>query len=304
MEAHVENAVPARRRSPGFDASTFALNRDGFRAAIRCFPMLEPNEEYALARSWCDGRERKAAHRLVTSHLRLVVTIAARYRGYGLPVSDLISEGNVGLVHALDRFRPDKGCRFATYATWWISAAIQEHVLRAWSLVKIGTTANQKKLFFGLRRAKSRIAAFESGDLRPDQVEAIASRLGVSGRDVIEMNRGLGGDISLNTPAGDDDKTGEWLDRLADDGVGPEVALAESQERDNRRRALIEALSALDARERRIFEGRHLIEQPIKLEDLAGEFGVSRERVRQIEVRAFEKVQTAVKARFAAIQGA
>jgi RNA polymerase sigma-32 factor len=271
---------------------------------VRRFPLLEPQQEYVLAKSWSERRERDAADRLVTSHLRLVVKVAAQYRGYGLPVSELISEGNVGLMQAVNRFEPDKGCRFATYAIWWIKAAIQEYVLRSWSLVKIGTTANQKKLFFNLRRAKTRIAAFEGGDLRPDQVAAIAVRLGVNAQEVIDMNRRLGGDVSLNVPIGGDDADlGEWQDRLVDDRAGPESQLAESQEGDSRRRALREGLAVLTVRERRILECRQLAEEPIKLEALAEEFGISRERVRQIEMRAFEKVQKAVKRRLAAIEG-
>jgi RNA polymerase sigma-32 factor len=285
-------------------AATADVHRSGFLAAVRRFPLLEPQEEYTLAKSWRERREREAAHRLVTSHLRLVVKIAARYRGYGLPISELISEGNIGLMHAVKRFEPDKGYRFATYAMWWIRAAIQEYVLRSWSLVKIGTTANQKKLFFGLRRAKSRIAAFEDGDLRPDQVEAIAGRMGVSEQDVIDMNRRLGGDVSLNAPLRDDGNSIEWQDRLVDDRDGAEHQLAETQQCDNRRKALGEALEVLSARERRIFESRHLVEIPITLEQLADEFSLSRERVRQIETRAFEKVQKAVKNRVAVIEGA
>jgi RNA polymerase sigma-32 factor len=301
MQAHLDNT--ARRGRPGFDASAFAAAKPGFSAAIRRFPMLEPHEEYALAKSWCDRGERQAAHRLVTSHLRLVVKVAARYRGYGLPVSELISEGNVGLMHAVNRFQPDRGSRFSAYATWWIRAAIQDYVLRSWSLVKIGTTANQKRLFFGLRRAKSRIAALED-DLRPDQVEAIACRLGVSRQDVIDMNRRLGGDVSLNAPIFDDRELGEWQDRLTEGGAGAEIELAEVQEGDNRRRALAEALKVLSPRERRIFERRQLVDSPATLVDLAAEFGVSRERVRQIEARAFEKVRAAVKARIRVIEGA
>jgi len=286
------------------DALTADAHRTGFLAAIRRFPILEPQEEYTLAKSWRERRERDAAHRLVTSHLRLVVKIAARYRGYGLPVSELVSEGNIGLMQAVRRFEPDKGYRFATYAMWWIRAAIQEYVLRSWSLVKIGTTANQKKLFFGLRRAKARIAALEDGDLRPDQVAAIAGRLGVSAQDVIDMNRRLGGDVSLNAPLGDDGGPLEWQDRLIDEHAGPEHQLVESQQCDNRRKALGEALTVLSARERRIFESRHLLEIPVTLEELADEFSLSRERVRQIESRAFEKVQKAVKNRVRVIEGA
>jgi RNA polymerase sigma-32 factor len=288
----------------GVDASTLDAHRSGFLAAARRFPMLETHEEYTLAKSWRERRERDAAHRLVTSHLRLVVKIAARYRGYGLPVADLVSEGNVGLMHAVRRFEPDKGFRFATYAMWWIKAAIQEYVLRSWSLVKIGTTANQRKLFFGLRRAKSRIAAFADGDLHPDQVAAIARGLSVSEQDVIDMNRRLGGDVSLNAPIRDDAHAVEWQDRLADDHAGAEIALVESQQVDTRRKALSEALTVLNARERRIFEGRQLVEHPVTLEELADEFSLSRERIRQIEMRAFEKVQKAVKTRVAVMEGA
>jgi RNA polymerase sigma-32 factor len=294
------NVSPKRHR---VGVATIGIDRPGFLAAVRRFPLLEPRQEYMLAKSWCERRERDAADQLVTSHLRLVVKVAAQFRGYGLPVTELISEGNVGLMNAVNRFQPDKGCRFATYAVWWIKAAIQEYVLRSWSLVKIGTTANQKKLFFNLRRAKSRIAAFAGGDLRPDQAAAIAVRLGVNAQEVIDMNRRLGGDVSLNVPIGDDADLGEWQDRLVDDRAGPESQLAESQEGDNRRRALREGLAVLDARERRILEGRQLTEEPAKLETLAEEFGISRERVRQIEVRAFEKVQKAVKRRLATIEG-
>jgi RNA polymerase sigma-32 factor len=286
------------------DAQRSGFLRSGFLAAVRRFPMLEPQEEYTLAKSWRERHESGAAERLVTSHLRLVVGIAVRYRGYGLPISELISEGNVGLMHAVKRFEPDRGFRFATYAIWWIKAAIQEYVLRSWSLVKIGTTANQKKLFFGLRQAKSRIAAFEDGDLRPDQVETIAGRLGVSKQDVIDMNRRLYGDVSLNAPIRDDGGAIEWQDRLVDDQAGPESQLVESQDGHNRRKALGEALEVLDARERRIFEGRQLLDQPVTLDELAHEFSVSRERIRQIETRAFEKVQQAVKRRIAMIEGA
>jgi RNA polymerase sigma-32 factor len=287
----------------GSGAPRLDADRSGFLAAARRFPMLEPHEEYTLAKSWRERRERDAAHRLVTSHLRLVVKIAARYRGYGLPVADLVSEGNVGLMHAVRRFEPDRGFRFSTYAMWWIKAAIQEYVLRSWSLVKIGTTANQRKLFFGLRRAKSRIAALEDGDLRPDQVEAIAGRLGVSAQDVIDMDRRLGGDVSLNAPLRDDADAVAWQDRLVDDHAGPEIELVESQQVDNRRKALGEALTALNARERRILEGRQLVEHPVTLDALADEFSLSRERVRQIETRAFEKVQQAVKTRVAVMEG-
>ena len=269
---------------------------------IRRFPMLEPQEEYMLAKSWREHGDRDAAHRLVTSHLRLVAKIAMGYRGYGLPISEVISEGNVGLMQAVKRFEPEKGFRLATYAMWWIKAAIQEYILRSWSLVKMGTTANQKKLFFNLRKAKSRISALEEGDMRPDQVATIARRLGVGEQDVVDMNRRLGGDVSLNAPIRNDGDTGEWQDWLVDDRDNQETTLTESEELDNRRRALSDALSVLNDRERRIFEARRLVDEPITLEELADEFGVSRERVRQIEVRAFEKVQKAVRNRVAAME--
>ena len=269
---------------------------------IRRFPMLEPQEEYMLAKSWREHGDRTAAHRLVTSHLRLVAKIAMGYRGYGLPISEVISEGNVGLMQAVKRFEPEKGFRLATYAMWWIKAAIQEYILRSWSLVKMGTTANQKKLFFNLRKAKSKISALEEGDLRPDQVKIIAKRLGVTEQDVVDMNRRLGGDVSLNAPIREEGDSGEWQDWLVDDSASQETRLVESEEADNRKKALGEALSVLNERERRIFEARRLADDPITLEELADEFGVSRERVRQIEVRAFEKVQKAVKSRIAAME--
>jgi RNA polymerase sigma-32 factor len=269
---------------------------------IRRFPMLEPQEEYMLAKRWREHGDRTAAHKLVTSHLRLVAKIAMGYRGYGLPISEVISEGNVGLMQAVKRFEPEKGFRLATYAMWWIKAAIQEYILRSWSLVKMGTTANQKKLFFNLRKAKSKISALEEGDLRPDQVKLIAKRLGVTEQDVVDMNRRLGGDVSLNAPIRDDGDSGEWQDWLVDEVSDQETRLVEDEESDNRRKALGEALSVLNERERRIFEARRLADDPMTLEDLAAEFGVSRERVRQIEVRAFEKVQRAVKNRIAAME--
>ena len=269
---------------------------------IRRFPMLEPQEEYMLAKRWREHGDTQAAHKLVTSHLRLVAKIAMGYRGYGLPISEVISEGNVGLMQAVKRFEPEKGFRLATYAMWWIKASIQEYILRSWSLVKMGTTANQKKLFFNLRKAKSKISALQEGDLRPDQVQIIAQRLGVTAQDVIDMNRRLGGDASLNAPIRDDGESGEWQDWLADNSDSQETVLAEHQEIDNRRKALSQALGVLNERERRIFEARRLADDPITLEDLASEFGVSRERVRQIEVRAFEKVQKAVKNRIAAME--
>jgi RNA polymerase sigma-32 factor len=261
---------------------------------IRRFPMLEPQDEFMLAKRWREHGDRDAAHKLVTSHLRLVAKIAMGYRGYGLPISEVISEGNVGLMQAVKRFEPDKGFRLATYAMWWIKAAIQEYILRSWSLVKMGTTANQKKLFFNLRKAKSKISALEEGDLRPDQVKLIAKRLGVTEQDVVDMNRRLGGDVSLNAPIRDDGDSSEWQDWLVDEASDQESRLAESEQLENRKKALGEALAVLAKRERRIFEARRLADDPITLEDLAAEFGVSRERVRQIEVRAFQKVQRTV----------
>jgi RNA polymerase sigma-32 factor len=268
---------------------------------IRRFPVREPHEEYMLAKCWREHGDRNAAQRLVTSHLRLVAKIAIGYRGYGLPISEVISEGNIGLMQAVKRFEPDKGFRLATYAMWWIKAAIQEFILRSWSLVKMGTTANQKKLFFNLRKAKSRMSALEEGDLHPDQVQLIARQLGVTAQDVVDMNRRLGGDLSLNSPIGEDGESGEWQDWLVDESASQEAQLAESEEADNRRKALGEALTVLNERERRIFEGRRLADEPITLDELAHEYGVSRERVRQIEVHAFEKVQKAVKDRVAGI---
>ncbi len=269
---------------------------------IRRFPMLQAEEESALARRWREHGDSDAAHALVTSHLRLVVKIAVGYRGYGLPVSELISEGNLGLMQAAKRFDPEQGFRFATYAMWWIKAAIHEYVLRSWSLVKMGTTANQKKLFFNLRKAKSRIAAVEEGDMRPDQVKLIAQRLGVTEQDVVEMNRRLGGDVSLNAQLRDDGDSGEWQDWLVEEGSDQEAQLADSEQSENRRKALGEALSVLNKRERRIFEARRLAEEPITLHDLAAEFGISRERVRQIEARAFQKVQRAVQIAIAQVR--
>ena len=268
---------------------------------IKRFPMLEPQEEYMLAKRWREHGDREAAHKLVTSHLRLVAKIAMGYRGYGLPIGEVISEGNVGLMQAVRRFEPDKGFKLATYAMWWIRASIQEYILRSWSLVKMGTTASQKKLFFNLRKAKSKISALEDGDLRDDQVTTIATRLGVAKQDVIDMNRRLGGDASLNAPLREDGE-GEWQDWLVDDAPDQESVLADREESDVRLAALKSALRVLNPRERRIFEARRLAEDPVTLEELSAEFGVSRERVRQIEVRAFEKVQAAVKSGVALTQ--
>src|SRR5687767_4459850 len=262
---------------------------------IRQFPMLQPEEEFMLAKRWREHGDREAAHKLVTSHLRLVAKIAMGYRGYGLPVGEVISEGNVGLMQAVKRFEPDKGFRLATYAMWWIKASIQEFILRSWSLVKMGTTASQKKLFFNLRKVKGQIQALEEGDLRPDQVAEIARRLGVPQEDVISMNRRLTGDASLNAPVRIDAE-GEWQDWLVDETASQETTLAQDEESSMRHDMLTEAMEKLNDRERRVFEARRLRDDPITLEDLSQEFGVSRERIRQIEVRAFEKVQKAVKA--------
>jgi RNA polymerase sigma-32 factor len=286
-------ALPTLTPEPGF---THYLEE------IRRFPMLERQEEYMLAKRWREHGDRGAAHKLVTSHLRLVTKIARDYRGYGLPISEAISEGNVGLVQAVERFEPEKGFRLATYAMWWIKATIQEYILRSWSLVKMGTTANQKKLFFNLRKAQSRISILDDGDMRLDQVKIIARRIGVTETDVIYMNRRLSGDASLNAAIREDGDSGEWQDWLVDESPDQETTLAASEEFDNRRKTLSDALSVLNERERRIFEARRLADDPITLEDLAAEFGVSRERVRQIEVRAFEKVQKAVKNRVAAME--
>jgi RNA polymerase sigma-32 factor len=269
---------------------------------IRQFPMLEPQQEYMLAKSWREHDDRDAAHQLVTSHLRLVARIAMGYRGYGLPIGEVVSEGNVGLMQAVKRFDPDKGFRLATYAMWWIRAAIQEYILRSWSLVKMGTTAAQKKLFFNLRKMKGQMRALEEGDLRPEQVKRIATQLGVTNEDVISMNRRLAGDSSLNAPVRNDAESGEWQDWLVDDTMDQETALAESEEKEQRHVLLTDALKELNERERRVFEARRLVEDPLTLEELSSEFGVSRERIRQIEVRAFEKVQKAVQKGAAAAQ--
>ncbi|EAV45647.1 RNA polymerase sigma factor RpoH [Roseibium aggregatum] len=262
---------------------------------IRKFPMLQPQEEYMLAKRYKEHEDPEAAERLVNSHLRLVAKIAMGYRGYGLPIGEVVSEGNVGLMQAVKRFEPDKGFRLATYAMWWIKAAIQEYILRSWSLVKMGTTANQKRLFFNLRRLKGKIQALDEGDLKPHQVSEIATKLGVSEEEVVSMNRRLGGDASLNAPVRAEADAGEWQDWLVDESDSQETLLANQEELDMRRKMLNDAMDVLNERERRIFEARRLSEDPMTLEDLSGEFGVSRERVRQIEVRAFEKVQKAVR---------
>jgi RNA polymerase sigma-32 factor len=263
---------------------------------IRKFPMLAKDEEFMLAQRWKEHQDSDAAHRMVTSHLRLVAKIAMGYRGYGLPIGEVISEGNVGLMQAVKKFEPDKGFRLATYAMWWIRASIQEYILRSWSLVKMGTTAAQKKLFFNLRKAKSQIEAFQDGDLRPDQVSAIATKLGVLDSEVISMNRRLGGpDASLNAPLRADGES-EWQDWLADDDqVSQETVVADNQEKTMRMSLLEEAMVELTDRERHILTERRLKDDPTTLEDLASQYGVSRERVRQIEVRAFEKLQKSMR---------
>ena len=264
---------------------------------IRRFPMLEPQEEYMLAKRYSEHADPDAAHRLVTSHLRLVAKIAMGYRGYGLPIGEVISEGNVGLMQAVKKFEPERGFRLATYAMWWIKASIQEYILRSWSLVKMGTTANQKRLFFNLRKVKGKIQALDDGDLKPEQITEIATRLNVSEEEVVSMNRRLSGDASLNAPIrASEGESGEWQDWLVDDHQSQEETLIEQDELEQRRAMLGEALDVLNERERRIFEARRLAEDPMTLEELSGEFDISRERVRQIEVRAFEKVQEAVQA--------
>jgi len=262
---------------------------------IRNFPMLEPEEEFMLAKRWREHSDSGAAHRLVTSHLRLVAKIAMGYRGYGLPIGEVISEGNVGLMQAVKRFEPEKGFRLATYAMWWIRAAIQEYILRSWSLVKMGTTASQKKLFFNLRRMKGQIKALDEGDMRPEQVKTIATKLGVSEDDVVSMNRRLSApDHSLNAPLRADSE-GEWQDWLVDENaVDQETELAESEELNLRHGLLMDAMETLNERERDILNERRLREEPATLEDLSQRYGISRERVRQIEVRAFEKLQDAM----------
>jgi RNA polymerase sigma-32 factor len=262
---------------------------------IRNFPMLAPEEEYMLAKRWREHEDSNAAHKLVTSHLRLVAKIAMGYRGYGLPLAEIVSEGNVGLMQAVKRFEPDKGFRLATYAMWWIKASIQEYILRSWSLVKIGTTAAQKKLFFNLRKAKGQIKAIEEGDLKPDQVKQIATKLGVTEDEVVSMNRRLAApDHSLNAPLRADSE-GEWQDWLVDETPNQEALLADREEKDDRSELLTEGMKALNERERHILTARRLKEEPATLEDLSKEYDISRERVRQIEVRAFEKLQRAIR---------
>ncbi len=268
------------------------LNR--YLQEIRKFPLLEPEEEYMLAKAWADHEDSEAAHKLVTSHLRLAAKIAMGYRGYGLPQAEVISEANVGLMQAVKRFDPERGFRLATYAMWWIRASIQEYILRSWSLVKMGTTSAQKKLFFNLRKAKSKIGALEDGDLRPENVARIATELNVTEKEVIDMNRRMsGGDASLNATVGsaDGDSTAQWQDWLEDEDADQAEAYAETEELNTRRQMLIEAMDVLNDREKDILMERRLRDNPITLEDLSGRYDVSRERIRQIEVRAFEKIQ-------------
>ena len=283
-------------RSSSLPSISVEGNLTRYLQEIRKFPMLEPNEEYMLAKAWREHDDSDSAHRLVTSHLRLVAKIAMGYRGYGLPLAELISEGNVGMMQAVKRFDPEKGFRLATYAMWWIRAAIQEYILHSWSLVKIGTTAAQKKLFFNLRKLKGQMQAIEDGDLSPERVTAIAEKLDVSETDVISMNRRLGSpDSSLNAPLRQDGE-GEWQDWLVDDQQqSQESRLAEDEEMQNRRRLLNLAMESLNERERHILTERRLRDDPTTLEDLSQEYDISRERVRQIEVRAFEKLQKAIK---------
>jgi RNA polymerase sigma-32 factor len=275
------------------NASVTSREAVSYFAEIRRFPLLSPEDEFVLAERWRERGDQRAAHQLLTSHLRLVAKIATGYRGYGLPSSDLISEGNIGLLQAIKRFDPNKRVRFSTYATLWIKAAIQNYILRSWSLVKMGTTVNQKKLFFNLPKAKRRMSALQDGDLRSDQVTLIANELGVTEQDVVEMNRRMSGDLSLNVPMNEDDDSVEWQDRLVEDSSDQESCLAESEESETRRRVLGVALTVLNDRERHIFEARRLMDTPLTLDELAIEFRISPERVRQIEARAFEKVQRA-----------
>ncbi|MGI9357325.1 MAG: RNA polymerase sigma factor RpoH [Rhizobiaceae bacterium] len=275
---------------PTISASGNGLQR--YMEEIRKFPMLQPDEEYMLAKRYAEHDDTDAAHKLVTSHLRLVAKIAMGYRGYGLPVGEVISEGNVGLMQAVKKFDPEKGFRLATYAMWWIKASIQEYVLRSWSLVKMGTTANQKRLFFNLRKLKGKMKALEEGDLTHDHTQKIATTLGVSEEEVRSMNQRLSGDASLNAPIkAAEGESGQWQDWLVDESESQEQTLIKQDELEVRREMLADAMEVLNEREQRIFTARRLSEDPLTLEELSGEFDISRERVRQIEVRAFEKVQ-------------
>jgi len=301
MSAATQTTTTTKRSRPlSFSSGIPSLAPDGnlsrYLQEIRKFPMLEPDEEYMLAKSWREHGDTEAAHRMVTSHLRLVAKIAMGYRGYGLPLSELISEGNVGMMQAVKRFDPERGFRLATYAMWWIRAAIQEYILHSWSLVKIGTTAAQKKLFFNLRKIKGQIQAIDEGDLSPENVTKIAERLNVPEADVVSMNRRLSSpDHSLNAPLRADSDGGEWMDWLVDERETQEIALADREELGKRQKLLGQAMSALNDRERHILTERRLKDEPTTLEDLSKEYGISRERVRQIEVRAFEKLQKAIR---------
>ena len=277
---------------PAISSQEGGLSR--YMAEIKKFPMLKPDEEYMLAKRYKEYEDPEAAQKLVTSHLRLVAKIAMSYRGYGLPIGEVISEGNVGLMQAVKKFEPDKGFRLATYAMWWIKASIQEYILRSWSLVKLGTTANQKRLFFNLRKVKGQISAIEDGDLKPEHVKEIAQRLDVPEKDVISMNQRMAGDSSLNTPVKQESESLQWQDWLVDETDDQETMLIESDEGDHRHDMLVEAMKELNEREKAIFVARRLSEDVKTLEELSQEFGVSRERIRQIEVRAFEKVQDAM----------
>jgi RNA polymerase sigma-32 factor len=288
-------------------SSTISEQSSGFKryvGDVSRIPLLEAEEEFQLAKRYREHANRAAADRLVKSHLRLVVKLAVNYRGYGLPIAELISEGNIGLMQAVERFEPDKGFRFATYAAWWIKAAIRQYIIRSMSLVKMGTTTNQRRLFFNLRRAKSRISALDDGDMRPDQVALIAEQLDVTEQDIVDMNRRLSGDVSLNVPVGDDKDSGTWQDRLASEAPSQEDVLAERGELANGRAALAEALATLSERERRIFVSRRLLDRPRRLEEIAGEFKISRERARQIEMTAFEKIRRLVARHAASVQPA
>ena len=278
----------------GLPAPSVDAGLSRYLTEIRKFPLLQPKEEVAYARRWREHRDSDAAYHLVTSHLRLVAKIAMRYRGYGLPIAEIVSEGNIGLMQAVKRFDPDRGVRLATYAMWWIRATIQEYILRSWSLVKIAASASQKKLFFKLRRAKSAISALQDGDLRPDQVSLIAERLEVAEREVVEMNRRLHGDVSLNVPVHEEGGAEQVLDWIPDPADTQEAMLAEQQEANHRHQILHDTIGMLNPRERRIFTARRLTDEPATLEELAAEYGVSRERIRQIEERAFQKVKAAM----------
>jgi RNA polymerase sigma-32 factor len=293
FNARIKGDVMSSRGLPALSGEA-GLSR--YLTEIRKFPLLSPEDEYMFAKRWKEHEDPEAARRLVTSHLRLVAKIAMGYRGYGLPVSEIVSEGNVGLMQAVKRFEPDRGFRLATYAMWWIRASIQEYVLRSWSMVKMGTTAAQKKLFFNLRKAKNNIGAIEEGDLTPDHTATLADQLGVTQTEVTEMNRRLsGGDASLNAPLRSESES-EWQDWLADDTVDQETRLAEREEMGDRHDLLVRAMKDLTDRERDILQARRLQDEPATLEELSQKYGVSRERVRQIEVRAFEKLQRGMKA--------